>query len=220
MLKHPLRQHPLWQNNISQAALLLAGFALIGAVSLSGIYTLTKPKIIENERLTTLTRLNAIVPPERYDNDPVSDQIQLKGADFGSSETVTVYRARKQRQSVAAIFQVAAPEGYSGNIRLLVGVNNDQSLAGVRVITHKETPGLGDKIEVEKSAWITQFAGKSLMNPSESQWAVKKDGGEFDQFSGATITPRAVVNQTKRVLSWSQSHLAEAFNAPIQESKP
>jgi electron transport complex protein RnfG len=131
-----------------------------------------------------------------------------------------VYRARKQNQPVATIFQVTAPDGYSGNIRLLVGVNSDQSLAGVRVLAHKETPGLGDKIEIEKADWIKQFTGKSLINPSESQWAVKKDGGEFDQFSGATITPRAVVNQTKRVLVWAQSHLNEAFNAPAQEQQP
>ena len=220
MLQHPLFQHPLLQHPISKAALLLAGFAFIGAVSLAAINALTQPKIAQNERLATLTRLNALVSPARYDNDPVSDQIQLKAADFGSSEAVTVYRARKQQQPVAAIFQVTAPDGYSGNIRLLVGVNSDQSLAGVRVIAHKETPGLGDKIEIEKSDWITQFAGKSLTNPNESQWAVKKDGGEFDQFSGATITPRAVVNQSKRVLVWAQSHLNEAFNAPIQEQTP
>lgn len=205
---------------VTKPALLLAGFALGGAVALSFIFGLTKPRIEENERLATLERLNALVEPQRYDNDPVADSITLPAADFGSATPVTVYRTRKQGQPVAALFETTAPDGYSGNIRLLVAVNIDQTLAGVRVIAHKETPGLGDKIEPEKGDWITRFTGKAIGTPPLQGWAVRKDGGEFDQFSGATITPRAVVNASKRVLVWAQTKLPTAFAPPSTESKP
>ncbi len=205
---------------VAKPALLLAGFALGGAVTLSFIFGLTKPRIEENERLATLERLNALVQPQRYDNDPVRDNITLPAQDFGSAEPVTVYRARKQGQPVAAIFATTAPDGYSGNIQLLVAVNEDQTLAGVRPVAHKETPGLGDKIEPEKTDWITRFTGKALGNPPLEGWAVRKDGGKFDQFSGATITPRAVVNATKRVLVWAQGNLPKAFDTPSTETKP
>lgn len=201
---------------ITKPALLLAGFALTGAIALSLLFSLTKPHISANERLATIARFNALVPANRYDNDPVQDKITLPAADFGSAQPVIVYRARLQGQPVAVIFDTTAPDGYSGNVRLLVGVNQDQTLAGVRVISHKETPGLGDKIDSEKSDWITNFSGKSLTNPTQTGWAVKKDGGVFDQFSGATITPRAVVNATHRVLQWAQNHLNQAFDAPAQ----
>lgn len=211
--------NPIFKNMV-RPALLLAGFALGGAVALSFIFGLTKPKIEENERLATLERLNALVQPQRYDNDPVADSIKLPAQDFGSSTPVTVYRARKLDQPVAALFETTAPDGYSGNIRLLVAVNQDQTLAGVRVITHKETPGLGDKIETGKDDWITRFTGKAIGSPPLEGWAVRKDGGEFDQFSGATITPRAVVNATKRVLLWAQNNLPSAFANPATETKP
>lgn len=202
---------------ISKPALFLAGFALLGAFALANVYQITKPKVQENERIATLAKLNELIPATRYDNDLLASKQELPAADFGSAEAVTVYRAMQQQQPVAAVFIVTAPDGYSGAIRLAVGVNADQSLAGVRVLKHKETPGLGDKIETAKSDWILQFAGKSLQLPSLSGWAVRKDGGEFDQFTGATITPRAVVGAVKRTLSWSQQHFASLF---AQEAQP
>ena len=123
----------------------------------------------------------------------------------------TVYRARKDGAPVAAVFTSIAPNGYSGTIKLLVGVYYDGSLAGVRVINHKETPGLGDKINEKKTNWILKFKGLSLTNPVESQWAVKKDGGEFDQFTGATITPRAVVTAVKKSLQFFEQNRDELF---------
>lgn len=214
MLDNPLLK------DVTKPALLLAGFAMAGAVALSFIFDLTKPRIEENERLATLERLNALVQPQRYDNDPVKDSTTLPAQAFGSAEPVTVYRARKQGKPVAAIFATTAPDGYSGNIHLLVAVNHDQTLAGVRTISHKETPGLGDQIEPEKTGWITRFTGKALGSPPLEGWAVRKDGGEFDQFSGATITPRAVVNATRRVLVWAQANLPAAFTAPATETMP
>ena len=126
---------------------------------------------------------------------------------------------RKQNQPVAAIFTATTPDGYSGNIRLVVGINADQTLAGVRVLTHKETPGLGDWIDAEKSDWILSFSGKSLQNPKDTGWAVKKEGGEFDQFTGATITPRAVVVAVKKVLIWSGQH-TDILYAPSTGAQP
>ena len=206
----------LWQT-IAKPSKTLAGFALLGALSLGVMFNLTKDRIDANERAATLTRLNALVDHQTYDNDLLTDKVVLPASEFGSADAVTVYRARKQGVPIAALFMVTAPDGYSGRIRLVVAVKADQTLAGVRVLSHKETPGLGDKIEAEKSDWILGFAGKSLQNPALSGWAVRKDGGEFDQFTGATITPRAVVKAIRGVLTWSQPHLTTLFQ---QEATP
>ena len=107
------------------------------------------------------------------------------------------------------LLRAVAPDGYSGSIQLLVAVLADGSLAGVRVLAHKETPGLGDKIELKKSPWIQSFTGKSLQNPDEAGWGVKKDKGQFDQFAGATITPRAVVKAVHHALQYFDAHRGE-----------
>jgi electron transport complex protein RnfG len=198
---------------ISKPTLLLAGFALAGTLLLAGVHSLTAKQIAESERQTLLTRINALVDANRYDNNPLSDTLSLAPSELNSAEPVLVYRLRKQNQPVAAIFTTTTPDGYSGNIRIAVGVNADQTLAGVRILAHKETPGLGDWIDVDKSDWILGFSGKSLQDPAESAWAVKKDGGEFDQFTGATITPRAVVAAVKQVLLWSAQHQDRLYAA-------
>lgn len=200
---------------IMRPALFLAGFALLGTVALASIYDLTLPRVQENERLSTLEKLNELVDKQRYDNDLLGSKLELPADAFGSSEPVTVYRATKQGTPVAALFTVAAPDGYSGSIRLVVGINANQTLAGVRALAHKETPGLGDKIDTNKSDWVTHFNGKSLQDPALAAWAVKKDGGAFDQFTGATITPRAVVGAVKRTLLWSQQNFATLFTQPL-----
>lgn len=202
---------------ISKPGLALTGFALLGTLALAIAFNLTQGRIESNEREATLKRLNALVDHQTYDNDLLADQVVLPAADFASAKDVTVYRARKQGSPVAALFTVTAPDGYSGSIRMVVAVKADQTLAGVRVLSHKETPGLGDKIEAEKNDWILGFQGKSLQAPNPEHWAVRKDGGEFDQFTGATITPRAVVKSVKSVLTWSQNHFAMLFQ---QEAKP
>lgn len=201
---------------IGKPALLLAAFALTGTLLLAGMQTLTSGQIAENARQALLSKINMLVDPTRYDNDPLQDSLTLPAAVLHSAEPVTVYRLRKQGQPVAAVLITTSPEGYSGNISLVVGVNSDQSLAGVRVLAHKETPGLGDLIEVDKHDWILGFTGKSLQNPAPSGWAVRKDGGEFDQFTGATITPRAVVGAVKRVLEWVQYNPNQLF-APASQ---
>lgn len=204
---------------LSKPTLLLAGFALAGTLLLAGVHTVTAKQIAESERQALLTRINTLVDASRYDNNPLEDTLSLAPTELNSSEPVLVYRLRKQNQPVAAIFTTTTPDGYSGNIRLAVGVNADQTLAGVRVLAHKETPGLGDWIEVEKSAWVLNFLGKSLHDPAATAWAVKKDGGYFDQFTGATITPRAVVAAVKQVLVWSEQHTNTLF-APSTGKQP
>lgn len=205
---------------IVKPGVFLAGFAFLGTLALASVYDLTLPMVEANEREVILRQLNLLVDKQTYDNDLLASKQVLPAADFGSAEDVTVYRASKQGLPVAALFIVVAPDGYSGKIRLAVGIRADQTLAGVRVLEHKETPGLGDKIDAEKHPWILGFTDKSLQNPIATLWAVRKDGGEFDQFTGATITPRAVVGAIKRTLEWSQRHFASLFTATTPVSAP
>jgi len=200
------------QKHILNVGLVLAAFA-VGATSLVAITeAYTHDKIIDNERLSLLSAINALVDSHEYNNDILTDIIILpETKQLATKENTIVYRARKDGASVAAIFTSIAPNGYSGTIKLLVGVYYDGTLAGVRVINHKETPGLGDKINEKKTDWILKFKGLSLTNPVESQWAVKKDGGEFDQFTGATITPRAVVTAVKNALHYFEQNRDTLF---------
>lgn len=193
------------------AALILAGFAVIGTGLVAFTHAMTAERIAENERQALLANLTALVPATQYDNAVTEDVLYLADAAFGTAEPIPVYRAYRAGQPVALFATPVAPDGYSGDIRLLIGIYADGTLAGVRVLAHKETPGLGDAIEAARSDWILQFAGKSLGNPEPAQWAVKKDGGHFDQFTGATITPRAVVNATRRFLEYFATHREQLF---------
>jgi len=188
----------------------LGVFAFFGVVLLASVQWLTKDNIAENIRQRHLQRLHDIIAPNTYDNDLLGTAVEQKIDQQGLAETLKIYQANLGGTAVAKIFEVTSLEGYSGAISLLIGVNiGDNSLRGVRVTSHKETPGLGDKIETNKADWILQFAGKSLNNPTLDKWKVQKDGGTFDQFTGATITPRAVVNTVRETLKLS----AEGFAA-------
>lgn len=170
-------------------ALVLGGFSLAATLLLSVAYGLTKEPI-EQSALEDLRRsLEQVIPASIYDNNPAADTVQLQI----DGKPLLVYRASKANHVTGVAFEVSR-KGYSGEIRVLLGVDENGKLLGVRVLKHTETPGLGDKIEVTRTDWITRFTGKSLGDPPDAQWAVKKDGGPFDQFAGATITPRAVVN--------------------------
>ena len=199
------------------AATKLSLFALLGAILLGVTYTLTYKRIQQNEAEAVQRNLRAVLVAERYNNDPYEDRTRVPASDLlGSDEPVTVYRARYDGKPAAAVFRTVAPNGYSGAIKLLVGVYADGSVSGVRVVAHKETPGLGDGIDERKSDWIFSFASHSLssLGYSESNnggWAVKKDGGSFDQFTGATITPRAVVQAVKNTLLYYQQHQQDVF---------
>jgi electron transport complex protein RnfG len=200
------------QKHILRVGLLLGLFAVVATTLVALTETSTREQIKENEREALLSGINALIPHEQYDNAILQDTIVLDATDaLGTEEPTTVYRARKQGENVAVVLTAVAPNGYSGTIKMLVGIYADGTLAGVRVINHKETPGLGDKIDEKKADWIFQFEGLSLTNPASEKWKVKKDGGEFDQFTGATITPRAVVSAVKRSLEYFRSHSDELF---------
>lgn len=202
---------------ITIAGLLLSMFAILGVGLVAFTHQATKGQIAENERMALLNSLNTLVPAETIDNDIVTDLIEVSDLEKLGTEKTTVYLGRKANQPVAAVFTSVAPDGYSGQIKLLVAILADGSLGGVRVVAHKETPGLGDKIEVEKSDWIHSFNGKSLGNPDLAKWKVKRDGGIFDQFSGATITPRAIVKAVKNSLLYYQDNGKKLF---ITKSDP
>lgn len=194
-----------------KAAAIVGVFSLLALGTVSRVHDRTADRILANERLALLRSLNELIPPGSYDNDMVSESVSVTDELLGSDLPLPIYRARKNGDVVAIALSATAPDGYSGVIRLLVAVRTDETLAGVRVIAHKETPGLGDPIEREKSDWILGFDGCSLQKPDESRWTVKKEGGDFDQFSGATITPRAVVGAVKRALLYVRAHHADLF---------
>jgi electron transport complex protein RnfG len=191
---------------------LLGLVAMLGTGLLAGVNELTRDRIAEQERQVMIRQLAQVLPAGRYDNEPLEDQVTVSGSPyFRQQSPVRIYRARNGDRPVAAVFDHVAPDGYNGNIHLLTGVLADGTVSGVRVISHKETPGLGDPIEIERSDWILDFDGRALGAPEPSRWAVRRDGGVFDQFTGATITPRAVVEAVQRALEYHQAHSDEIY---------
>ncbi len=198
--------------HMAGSAVVLTLFAVVGTAMVSFTFDGTREQIAENERQALLQSLYTLVPADAMDNDIFNDTIQVSDAVLlGTPEPITIYRARKAGEPVAVVLSPIAPDGYSGALKLLVGIRLNGELAGVRVVAHKETPGLGDAVEEKKSPWILGFAGRSLDNPTTDQWRVKKDGGVFDQFTGATITPRAVVKAVFNSLQFYQKNRDKLF---------
>ncbi|MBL1433598.1 MAG: electron transport complex subunit RsxG [Gammaproteobacteria bacterium] len=201
-------------SNMAKTGIALAIFALVCTALLAVTNEATKDRIAEEERLFTLRTLSEMVPATLYDNDLVTDSFQLIAPNYlGNANPKTIYRARNNDAPVAAVISATAPNGYSGPIELLVAVNTHGKLMGVRVVKHKETPGLGDGIEIQRNDWITDFDGRSLSNPGHRGWAVKKDHGVFDQLTGATITPRAVVKAVHLCLQYFEKQQSLIFSA-------
>lgn len=201
--------------SISRNSLILGAFAAVTAALIAFTYQGTKQNIQEAERRAAQKALFEIIPQARHNNDMLSDTLQLtadQSRALGYKQPVAVNIAKQDDSTVALVFPVIAPDGYSGTIKLIVGVNTDGSIAGVRVLSHKETPGLGDRIELAKSDWILSFNNRSLGNPEPEEWTVKKDGGSFDQFTGATITPRAVVRAVKNTLLFYNQHKTDLLD--------
>jgi Na+-translocating ferredoxin:NAD+ oxidoreductase subunit G len=205
--------------SISKNSILLGVFAFIAAAALALTNWGTQERISKAERAAKQKALLEIVPADKFDNDLLQDTIKLPTSDANSliDTSQPIYIARRQGQITTLIIPAIAPDGYSGDIGMIVGVNRDLTIAGVRVVAHKETPGLGDKIEIKKSTWILNFNDKSLQAPVTSEWLVKKDGGIFDQFAGATITPRAMVKKIREVLEFVQAH-PELFDTPLSQT--
>ena len=196
-------------------ALVLGLFAVATVGTVAAIQQGTAERIAAAEREARVQALAQILPAGSYDNHLLDHSRLVQDELLGNKSPTPAYLATLGGQPSAVILQVTAPDGYSGSIRLLVGVQADGRLAGVRTLQHRETPGLGDKIELAKSPWVRGFDGTSLGDPDESGWAVKKDGGQFDQFAGATITPRAVVKAVHKALQYFDKHKAELL-APVE----
>lgn len=209
--------------HILATAATLVAFSAVGASLLTGTFTLTLPSIERSEREAKLKLITETLPAGGFDNDPVQDARPLAVDPLlGLKRPGQAYVARRQGEPVAVTLEAVAPDGYSGEIRLLVGILADGRVAGVRVTAHRETPGLGDYIEIAKSNWIRGFDGKSLADPQPADWKVRKDGGRFDYMAGATITPRAMVKAVRKALEYFQAHRAELLgpDGHPQEAKP
>ena len=197
-----------------RAGAQLALAALIATALLAGTWALTRERIGDAEHRVQMAALAIVIPADRYDNDLVADTVTVAAAPWLGQPLATVHRARSSGKDAGLVLSVVAPDGYSGDIGLLVAVDRAGRVLGVRVDRHRETPGLGDDIEAGRSDWITRFTGRSLGNPDASRWAVRKDGGDFDQFAGATVTPRAVVAAVKRCLAFVARHGDALYAAP------
>lgn len=197
---------------------ILAIFAIICTAIVGLVNELTKDQIKAQEQLQLLNTLHSIIEPSRYNNDITLDCVSLSSILLGNStndkEVHTAYIARQNNEAIAIAMTSTAPDGYNGNIELIIAINMDESISGVRVLKHQETPGLGDKVELRKSNWIDSFTGKKLLSEKDSRWAVTKDNGMFDQFTGATITPRAVVQAVKKTLLYFKDNKHSLLTRP------
>jgi electron transport complex protein RnfG len=200
-------------------ALAIAAACAVGLVSV--VNDLAQPRIAAVQRARQVAQFTAVMGPVSFDNDPLTDTVSVRDPELlGSSGPLTAHRVRRGAETVAVLVNTIAPDGYSGPIRLLVAVDAQGRLLGVGVLDHHETPGLGDGIEERRSNWIHGFDGRSLGDPPAARWQVRKDGGDFDQFTGATITPRAVVRAVRNTLEYVARHHDELFVGAPAPNEP
>lgn len=193
--------------SVLRDSLILGLFAIFTVGLIAITQQGTAHRIIAEQQRMQMRALNEILPDDQHDNDLLNDSFTVDDRKhLGLPAPATAWRGRNAGEVSAVILPVVTMDGYSGRIDLLVGIRANGELAGVRVVNHRETPGLGDKLELAKADWILDFNGKSLAIPAPERWAVRKDGGDFDQFTGATITPRAVVQAVHRALIYFSEH--------------
>lgn len=195
------------------AVLTVAAILAVGLVAL--VHDHARPYVEATQRAQRLKQLTAILGDLNYDNDPLADTVLVLDQEYlGSNEPLLVHRVRRAGQPVAVLLNVVAPDGYTAALRLLVAIDTQGHLLGVRVLDHRETPGLGDFVDERRTDWIHQFAGRSLADPPPVRWQVRKDGGDFDQYTGATVTSRAVTHAVRDALRYFARHRAELLAAP------
>ena len=199
--KKSFKHHPAYQ------PILLGLMTLVAAAALANADLITRPEIEQRRAEDLRNSLGQVLPETIHDNNVLDNTVTVSGT--------TAYRATKADVLTGIAYGMSG-QGYGGEISVLMGLSPDGSLLGVRVLSHSETPGLGDKIEAKKSSWIKAFDGRSASNTTDAEWAVKKDGGVFDQFSGATITPRAVVATVKKGLAFFAAHKDELLKGQGQ----
>lgn len=196
--------------------LLALGVFLLACLAVLALTAqLTAQRIARNERAWFEAQINALVPTELHDNDLLTDTIKVRAPDaLGTRNPVAVYRARLHGAPTAIIISSVAPDGYGGPIELLVAINYAGEVLGVHVLAHHETPGMGDAFEQPGSTWLANFRGKSVHNPETRGWNVRKDGGAFQQFTSATISPRAIIQAVQRTLDYYQKHRDQLYQQP------
>lgn len=200
-------------------SLTLLVFSVVSASLLAGAYIATRPTIERSEQTEKMRLVAQALPPASFDNDPIRDAQPLPVEPLlGLKQPGLAYVAAQGGTPVAVVLEAIAPDGYAGEIKLLIGIRADGRIAGVRVTAHKETPGLGDYIDAAKSRWIHQFEGKGVDTPPAPDWKVRKDGGQFDYLAGATITPRAVVKAVHKALRYFQEHRQTLLRLPETSS--
>jgi electron transport complex protein RnfG len=207
----------------ARTAGILFIFVIIFTGLLSAAYLWTKPSIEASAAEEKMRLVDEVLPRSEYDNALLEDSLALPATpELGLSEASTLYRARRDKQPAALIFEAVAPDGYAGKIRLIMAVRADGKVAGVRVTQHKETPGLGDYVEVKKDKnkarpWITQFTGMALSDVADKDWKVKKDGGRIDYYAGATVTPRAVSKAILKAVKWTEANRDRLFAEGVSQ---
>lgn len=200
-----------------RTAVILFVFVIIFTALLAGAYLWTKPALEASAAQEKMKLIDEVLPRSAYDNDLLKDTLSLPAEPLLGNDTATLaYRARLGQTPVAVVLEATAPDGYAGRIRLILAVNVDGSIAGVRVTQHKETPGLGDYIEPKKDKnkarpWITQFNGLTYATVTDKEWKVKKDGGRFDFMAGATVTPRAIVKALRKATRYVAENQSQLY---------
>lgn len=199
----------------SKTALTLIAFAFVGTAMLAYIFNITRAPIEASEKEARLALFKQILPENTYDNDVLKHTMEIApNALLGNTQPSTANIATLKNQPAGVILEAIAHDGYSGDIKLLIAIRADGSISGVRVLTHKETPGLGDYIDIAHGNWIKLFDNESLQKTPDVQWLVKKDGGQFDYMVGATITPRAVVKAVHKALQYFEENKLMLFATP------
>ena len=206
------------EQTIIKTGATLAVIAAICTTLVAATYQLTRERIVANEKAMLEQALQPALAGVFYEGGVSESRlVMLPPHGLPGSDAALIYRVYAQDKPVAALFAVTARDGFSGVIRILVGVQFDGTITGVRILQHRETPGLGDKIESARSDWIFQFDGRSMGNPEVTGWAIRNDGGEFDQLTGASVTPRAVIGATRDTLLYFDEHRDAIFAAESTE---
>lgn len=202
----------------SKTAITLVVFAIVFTSLMTFVYQVTKTPIEKSEAAARMSLFAQIIPDALHNNDVLKDVVQIAPNDLlGNSKPTIANIAKIDGKPTAVILEAVAHDGYSGDIKLLIAINADGTISGVRVLTHKETPGLGDYIDIAKGKWIKLFDRESLNTTPESDWKVKKDGGKFDYIVGATITPRAVVKAVAKALTYFNLHQQTLLGVPMKD---
>ena len=208
-------------NGVLKNGVTLAAIAAICTTLVATTYHLTKDRIAANERAFLERKLAPVLGSIAFEGSISESKRLIKAPhDLPGREDALVYRVYSDDRPVAALFAVTAPDGYAGPIRILLGIDVNGVVTGLRVLEHRETPGLGDKIEESKSDWVYQFAGKSLGDPAVEDWSIRRDGGEFDQLSGASVTPRAVINAVRGTLLYFDANRDQVFTIDDSDDSP